>query len=59
LARTRIEAGIRDLTKKELRISTPAINNPFTKRSVRIIVERAGYKCPEFYSPDELMETVK
>jgi len=35
------------------------MNNPFTKRSVRKIVERAGYTCPEFCSPDELMETVK
>jgi hypothetical protein len=35
------------------------MNNPFTKRRVREIVERAGYACPEFCSPDELMEAVK
>jgi hypothetical protein len=35
------------------------MNNPFTKRSVRKIVEQAGYICPEFCSPDELPEAVK
>jgi predicted nucleic acid-binding protein len=35
------------------------MNNPFTKRSVRKIVEQAGYACPELCSPDELLEAVK
>jgi predicted nucleic acid-binding protein len=32
------------------------MNNPFTRRAVRRIVEREGYVCPEICSPQELME---
>ncbi|NUQ64694.1 MAG: hypothetical protein HUU20_19705 [Pirellulales bacterium] len=32
------------------------LNNPFTRKKVREIVEGAGYQCPEICSPDELLE---
>ena len=32
------------------------LNNPFTRLLVRKVVEGEGYSCPEFCSPDELME---
>ena len=32
------------------------LNNPFTRRAVRRIVEREGYVCPEICSPQELLE---
>jgi predicted nucleic acid-binding protein len=32
------------------------LNNPFTRRAVRRIVEREGYACPEICSPQELLE---
>lgn len=32
------------------------LNNPFTRRAVRRIVEREGYSCPEICSPQELLE---
>lgn len=32
------------------------LNNPFTRRKVRKIVEAKGYSCPEVSSPDELLE---
>lgn len=32
------------------------LNNPFTRRTVRRIVEGEGYVCPEFCSPQELLE---
>jgi predicted nucleic acid-binding protein len=32
------------------------LNNPFTRRAVRRIVEDAGYSCPEICSPQELLE---
>ena len=32
------------------------LNNPFTRMTVRQIVENAGYQCPEVCSPDELLE---
>jgi predicted nucleic acid-binding protein len=32
------------------------LNNPFTRRAVRSIVEREGYLCPEICSPQELLE---
>jgi predicted nucleic acid-binding protein len=32
------------------------LNNPFTRRAVRRIVEREGYPCPEICSPQELLE---
>ncbi len=35
------------------------LNNPFTRMIVRQIVENAGYRCPEFCSPDELLEAVQ
>lgn len=35
------------------------LNNPFTRATVRRIVEGAGYVCPEFCSPDELLEAGK
>lgn len=34
------------------------LNNPFTRSTVRRIVEAAGYQCPEICSPDELLEAV-
>jgi hypothetical protein len=32
------------------------LNNPFTRKTVRQIVEASGYQCPEICSPDELLE---
>ena len=32
------------------------LNNPFTRKAVRRIVEREGYVCPEICSPQELLE---
>lgn len=32
------------------------LNNPFTRRAIRRIVEKEGYVCPEICSPDELLE---
>ena len=32
------------------------LNNPFTRRAIRQIVEGEGYLCPEICSPDELLE---
>jgi predicted nucleic acid-binding protein len=32
------------------------LNNPFTRRAVRRIIEREGYLCPEICSPQELLE---
>ena len=32
------------------------LNNPFTRLKVRRIIERCGYRCPEFTSPEELLE---
>jgi predicted nucleic acid-binding protein len=32
------------------------LNNPFTRRAIRRIVEREGYSCPEICSPQELLE---
>lgn len=32
------------------------LNNPFTRRVVRKIVEKEGYVCPEICSPEELLE---
>ena len=32
------------------------LNNPFTRRVVRQIVEEEGYVCPEICSPEELLE---
>jgi predicted nucleic acid-binding protein len=32
------------------------LNNPFTRRVVRQIVEKEGYVCPEICSPEELLE---
>ena len=32
------------------------LNNPFTRRLVRQIVEEEGYVCPEICSPEELLE---
>lgn len=34
------------------------MNNPFTRMTVRQIVEAAGYRCPEICSPDELLEVM-
>lgn len=31
------------------------INNPFTRKMIRNIIERKGYNCPEICSPDELI----
>ncbi|MCG6533425.1 MAG: hypothetical protein L7F78_01765 [Syntrophales bacterium LBB04] len=32
------------------------LNNPFTRKKVRKIVESEGYICPEICSPEELLE---
>jgi hypothetical protein len=32
------------------------LNNPFTRRAIRRIVEDEGYVCPEICSPEELLE---
>lgn len=32
------------------------LNNPFTRRMVRQVVEGEGYECPEICSPEELLE---
>lgn len=32
------------------------LNNPFTRKKVRKIVEGDGYSCPEVCSPEELLE---
>ena len=33
------------------------LNNPFTRRLIRQVVENGGYACPEICSPDELLES--
>lgn len=33
------------------------LNNPFTRKTVRQLVEDAGFECPEICSPDELLES--
>lgn len=35
------------------------MNNPFTRRAIRRIVEAEGYLCPEICSPEELLEVPK
>lgn len=35
------------------------LNNPFTRKMVRQVVEGEGYECPEICSPEELMEVDK
>jgi hypothetical protein len=35
------------------------LNNPFTRKMVRQIVESEGYECPEICSPEELLEVDK
>jgi predicted nucleic acid-binding protein len=35
------------------------LNNPFTRKKVRKIVESEGYSCPEICSPEELLEVEK
>ena len=35
------------------------MNNPFTRVTVRTIIEEQGYLCPEICSPDELLEIDK
>ena len=35
------------------------LNNPFTRRRVRQVVEGQGYECPEICSPEELLEVNK
>ncbi|RPI76458.1 MAG: PIN domain-containing protein [Desulfobacteraceae bacterium] len=35
------------------------LNNPFTRKKVRKIVEAEGYGCPEICSPEELLEVEK
>ena len=35
------------------------LNNPFTRKMVRHIVESEGYECPEICSPEELLEVDK
>jgi len=35
------------------------LNNPFTRKMVRQIIEGEGYGCPEICSPEELLEVGK
>jgi hypothetical protein len=35
------------------------LNNPFTRKLVRRVVEGEGYECPEICSPEELLEADK
>jgi hypothetical protein len=35
------------------------LNNPFTRKMVRQVVEGEGYECPEICSPEELLEVDK
>lgn len=35
------------------------LNNPFTRKAIRRIVEDSGYACPEICSPEELLEVNK
>jgi len=35
------------------------LNNPFTRKKIRMIVEAEGYSCPEICSPEELLEAEK
>jgi hypothetical protein len=35
------------------------LNNPFTRKLVRQVVEGEGYECPEICSPEELLEVDK
>jgi hypothetical protein len=35
------------------------LNNPFTRKKVRQVVEGEGYECPEICSPEELLEVDK
>ena len=35
------------------------MNNPFTRKMVRRIIETEGYECPEICSPEELLEVKK
>lgn len=35
------------------------LNNPFTRKMVRQIIEDEGYGCPEICSPEELLEVDK
>ncbi|MEW6219016.1 MAG: hypothetical protein AB1634_05695 [Thermodesulfobacteriota bacterium] len=35
------------------------MSNPFTRRTIRRIVEDEGYACPEICSPEELLEADK
>jgi hypothetical protein len=35
------------------------LNNPFTRKKVRQVVEEEGYECPEICSPEELLEVNK
>jgi predicted nucleic acid-binding protein len=35
------------------------LNNPFTRKKVRQIVEGEGFECPEICSPEELLEVDK
>ena len=35
------------------------LNNPFTRKMVRQIIEGEGYGCPEICSPEELLEVDK
>lgn len=35
------------------------LNNPFTRKMVRQVVEGEGYECPEICSPEEMLEVDK
>jgi hypothetical protein len=32
------------------------LNNPYTRKLTRQVIEEAGYHCPEICSPEELLE---
>jgi len=34
-------------------------NNPFSRKTIRKVVEGEGYECPEVCSPEELLEVDK
>jgi hypothetical protein len=35
------------------------LNNPFSRKMIRKVVEGEGYECPEVCSPKELLEVDK
>jgi hypothetical protein len=35
------------------------LNNPFSRKTIRKVIEGEGYECPEVCSPEELLEVDK